>query len=199
MILKSYGQGEMVIDGVKYAINPCFANIAEIGEPKEIINTVKSLQSDDPVDVYCAAFSILQGCCDKDLPVDYFGHYGFNEDGKLEIPNIEPELMNDLVVLASHCVLHGICGKIDSQSADGGEELTEFDPTEYVDLAATHFKMSYDEAANMTMTQFVRRMRTEYPEAHKKSSGNTREFDGKHYEKFDDSILAAAEEEAKTR
>lgn len=199
MILKSYGQGEMVIDDVKYVINPCFANIAEIGEPEEIVNTVKMLQSEDPLDVYCGAYSILQSCCDKDLPIDFFGQYGFDSDGKLIKPDATPEAINDLVVLASHCVLHGICGKVDSQSVDGGEELSEFDPTEYIDLAVTHFKTSYEEAAKMTMTQFVRRMRAEYPEAHKKSSGNTREFDGKQYEKFDDSILAAAEEEAKTR
>ena len=175
MLLKQYGHGKMVIDGVEYVINPCFANIAEIGDPKEIINTVKMLQSEDPLDIYCGAFSILQSCCDKDLPVEAFGQYGFDESGKLVKPNAEPEMINDLVVLASHCVLHGICGKVDlvGEGSDD-EELSEFDPSEYVDLAVTHFKISYEEASKMTMTQFVRRMRAEYPEAHKKAQEDAR-------------------------
>lgn len=168
MLLKEYGHGCIEYGDVKYIIVPSFINISAIGTPEEIINTVKGLHSDDPLDVYSSAFSILQSCCDKDFPRELFGDLSMTDDGINKL-DVSPEQVNDLIVLANHCVLHGIVGKVDFKGGEG-EPLTEFDAYEYIDLAVEHFNLSYDEAARMTMTQFVRRMRTKYPEAHKKQA-----------------------------
>ncbi|AKA61192.1 hypothetical protein [Pseudoalteromonas phage H103] len=168
MLLKEYGHGCIEYGDVKYIIVPSFIKISAIGTPEEIINTVKGLHSDDPLDVYSSAFSILQSCCDKDFPRELFGDLSMTDDGINKL-DVSPEQINDLIVLANHCVLHGVVGKVDFKGGEG-EPLTEFDAYEYIDLAVEHFNLSYDEAAKMTMTQFVRRMRTKYPEAHKKQA-----------------------------
>ncbi len=168
MLLKEYGHGCIEYSGVKYVVVPSFINISAIGTPTEIIDTVKNLNSDDLIDVYCSAFSILQSCCDVDFPPELFGDLSATDEGINQL-DVSPEQINDLIVLANHCVLHGIVGKVDFKGAEG-DPLTEFDAYEYIDLAVEHFNLGYDDAAKMTMTQFVRRMRTKYPEAHKKQA-----------------------------
>lgn len=196
MLLKKYGHGSIEYDGVKYVIVPSFINISKIGEPTDIIETIKGLHSSDPLDVYCSAFSILQSCCDDDFPRELFGDLSMTDDGINKL-DVSPEQINDLIVLATHCVKHGVVGDVETTS-ESGEPLTEFDAYEYIDLAVEHFNLSYDEAAKMTMTQFVRRMRTKYPEVHKRLESKERNVDGKSYEQFN-AAAEAAKKQAELR
>mgnify|MGYP005986888389 CR=1 FL=1 len=189
MLLKKYGHCSIEYGGVKYVVIPSFINISKIGEPTDIVEAIKGLHSSDPLDVYCSAFSILQSCCDLDFPPELFGDLSMTDDGINKL-DVSPEQINDLIVLASHCVKHGIIGDVESKG-ESGDPLVEFDAYEYIDLAVEHFNLSYDEAAKMTMTQFVRRMHTKYPETHKRLKENERDIDGRSYTKFNAAAEAA--------
>ena len=192
MLLKKYGHGSIEYDGVKYVIVPSFINISKVGEPNEIIETIKGLHSTDPLEVYSCAFCILQSCCDDDFPPELFGDLSMTDSGINKL-DVSPEQINDLIALASHCVKHGVIGDVETKS-ESGEPLTEFDAYEYIDLAVEHFNLSYDDAAKMTMTQFVRRMRTKYPELHKKVEAGERDIDGKSYGQFSAAAEAAKQQ-----
>ncbi len=189
MLLKKYGHCSIEYGGVKYVVVPSFINISKIGEPTDIVETIKGLHSSDPLDVYCSAFSILQSCCDEDFPPELFGDLSVTDSGINEL-DVSPEQINDLIVLATHCVKHGVIGDVETKG-EKGEPLTEFDAYEFIDLAVEHFSLSYDDAAKMTMTQFVRRMRTKYPEVHKRLESGKRDIDGKSYTKFNAAAEAA--------
>lgn len=169
MILTAYGHAAINYNGESIAVVPSFYNISKIGSPRAIVETVNSMR--EPVHIsHTSAKKILQACCDKPLPLELFScDFELSDNGHL-IPNdyVGGAMINDLFVLASHCIKHGICGPSDDVNSADAEPLAEFDASEFIDLAVTHFKISYTEAANMTMTQFIRRMRAEYPEAHKK-------------------------------
>ena len=188
MLLKKYGHGRITVDGEQFTILPSFSNIADIGTPKEIVQAIKLIGKVNHISLkWC--FDIVQACCDKELPKEFKPSFDMASNGAL-IPSMPDWALNDLLALAYHCIKHGVIGDVEP-SGEAGEPMTEFDAYEYIDLAASHFKMTYEEAANMTMTQFVRRMRTEYPERHKALSSTTKEIDGKTYERFNIAAEAA--------
>lgn len=192
MLLKKYGPCRIEVDGEQFTVLPCFANMAEIGTPKEIVEAIKKVGKLDHISIkWC--FDIVQACCDKTLPNFLKPTFEMNRAGQL-ICSMPEWALNDLITLAYHCIKHGIIGDVEPSSGAKVEPLTEFDAYEYIDLAASHFNMSYDEAAKMTMTQFVRRMRTEYPERHKALNSESKEIDGKTYDKF--SLAAEAANKA---
>ena len=171
MLLKQYGHAAIHIDGEQFTVTPSFANFSSLGEPKEIVDLIKQLHFSHNIPLsFQAALKILNACCDKVLPSSFTGSVKVGLDGKVKLSfgKYGAEAVNDVIVLAGHCIKHGVTGAQVSEGSAEGDTITEFDASEYIDLAATHFKISYDEAAKMTMTQFVRRMRTEYPEAHKR-------------------------------
>lgn len=195
-LLREFGHGLIEVDGEKYLIIPSFANISNIGPPREIVETINTMMtSRKVVDVVGSASLILQSCCDKDLPTSFIGETVSTVSGLKYKPGkrLGTNGINDIVSWALHCIKHGIQGAQLTDDESKGEPMEEFHASDFITKAATYFKMSYEEAAKMTMTQFVMRMEEEFPQT--KQDSNKINVDGKEFQRFDDSISRAAEEE----
>ena len=70
-------------------------------------------------------------------------------------------MVSDIITLAEHCLVHGVCGKVESKGK--GEPVTEFDAYSYMELARIHLNLSLDDASRMTMTEFLRLMEAKFP------------------------------------
>ena len=165
-MLLTYGHAEIEWKGVKYRLSPTFANIAKIGTPKEIIEDFKSFITTLSLShKFNISMNVLNACCDKELPEALTGRMQFSERQQ-KFLYVEPKhglpMINDVIILAEHCLLHGICGKSDSDTGKG-ESLEYFDAYEFMELARVHLRLSADEAGNMTMTEFVRLMDAKFP------------------------------------
>lgn len=172
-LLTRYGFIDIYIEDDVYRISPTFINIAKLGSPKEIIDKFKSLISPTNfVDLMCTAMEVVDCCSSEPLPESYTGSFTTAANGIKYKPGrlIGVDGINDIVVIAGHCLRHGIIGPQSGESS--GDPINEFDPYEFIELACEHLGRSVDDASNMTMTQFVRSMHTKFPEL-KKASNKT--------------------------
>jgi len=164
-MLLAYGHAEIEWQGEKYRLAPTFANIAKLGTPIEIVELFKSFSNTDIVWYkFTAAINILNACSDKYIPNELVGYVEFDDDQDRFIyhhPCHGLPMLDDVITLANHCLLHGIIGKIDKKI--DGEPMTEFDAYAFIELARVHLDMSRDEAAGLTMTEFVRMMNVKFP------------------------------------
>jgi hypothetical protein len=164
-MLLAYGHAEIEWQGVKYRLAPTFANIAKLGSPVEIVELFKSFTlSGAPWHKFNIALIVLNACSDKAIPESLTGRVKFSESQQRFLyvqPSHNLPMINDAVILAEHCLLHGICGKVESKG--DGKPMEEFDAYAFIELAQEHLNSSLEDAANMTMTQFVRRMEAKFP------------------------------------
>jgi len=166
-MLLAYGHAEIEWQGVKYCLAPTFANIAKIGTPKEIIDDFKAFISTNSFWYkFSIAINVLNACCDKEIPVELTGEIKFSEWNNKFLyskPSHGLPMINDVMILAEHCLLHGVCGKSEREESNG-EPLEYFNAYEFMELARVHLGLSANEASNMTMTEFVRMMDAKFPE-----------------------------------
>lgn len=165
-MLLEYGHAEIEWEGVKYRLSPTFANMSKIGSPVEIIEDFKSFISTmNVVHKFNIAINVLNACCDKEIPSSLVGRVQFSERRNKFLyvkPAHSLPMLIDVITLAEHCFLHGICGKTYNKQSTG-EPLKTFDAYEYMELARVHLGLSLSEASNMTMTEFVRMMDAKFP------------------------------------
>ena len=166
-MLLAYGHAKIEWQGVTYSLAPTFANIAKIGSPSEIVDDFKSfISSINPVYKFNIALSVLRACCDRDLPEAFTGRTVFMS-GKLKYvqPAHGVNVFSDIITLAEHCFIHGVCGKVEQDDNEkDGEPLKEFDAYAFMEMSRVHLGMSREEAQNLTMTEFIRMMRAKFPE-----------------------------------
>jgi len=169
-MLTRYGFGGIYIDDKEYKISPTFQNIDKLGTPKEIIETFTSFFNCPSINwQYHRAVEILQACCEPKLPNSATGRFKVYENGKLKLINPpSQDFMHDIIVLATHCLRHGVIGVTDSESESEGEPIKEFDVYFYIGLACEHLRRSREEAADMTLTEFLMMWDIRFPEAKKK-------------------------------
>lgn len=182
MIHHRYGHGQIKFEGELYTFIPSFYNLAKIGDPEHIVDIYKILIDNESAwqARFEASMIVLKSCCDKEIPTSLTGEI----DEKLEYSiKDNPERAISMIEVAINLMYHGVSGDIKSESK--GEPLKEFDPYEYIELATQHLSFTQDEAANMSMTQFVRSMQAKFPEAKEASDPNVRVVDGVKYERFE--------------
>lgn len=164
-MLLSYGHAKIKWQGEEYNISPTFSNIAKLGSPTEIIEDFKSFISTVSVwHKFNIAIFVLNACSDKPIPEELTGRMQFSERQQKFLyvkPNHDLPMIEDVITLAEHCFLHGICGKSDSK--EKGDPIDSFDAYEFMELARAHLGLSAKEAGNMTMTEFVRMMNAKFP------------------------------------
>jgi len=164
-MLKNYGHASIKWQGEEYHLAPTFANIAKIGTPTEIIYDFKSFISTDNIwHKFNISLVVLDACSDKKIPEELTGRMQFSERQQKFLyvkPSHGLPMINDVIVLAEHCFLHGVCGKSDKKGK--GEAIDSFDVYEYMELARVHLGLSSEEAGNMTMTEFVRMTDAKFP------------------------------------
>lgn len=193
-MLLNYGHASITVGDKVYSLLPSFQNIAKLGSPKEIISKINSLDASGS-DInwqWLTALEIVNCCLDEPLPIEVTGEMIFSErKGKLlyKPGKYGKSMFDDMFVLAAHCIKHGICGPI-SELKGTEEPLLEFDPYDFIESAQYHLKCSLEEAANMTMTQFVRNVRVRLPDDERDQfdadlgDPNVIIVDGVRYEKF---------------
>lgn len=182
MIHHRYGHGQIKFEGELYTFIPSFYNMSKIGDPDHIVDIYKILVDNESpwYARFDAAMVVLNSCCDKAIPKEMTGHITDELDYSI---NDNPERAVSMIEVAINLMYHGISGDIKSESK--GDPISEFDPYEYIELATQHLSFNQDEAANMSMTQFVRSMQAKYPEAKEASNPNVRVVNGVKYERFE--------------
>lgn len=175
-MLTRYGFGAIYIDGKQYKISPTFQNIDKIGTPTEIVETFKSFFGCKYLDwQYVRALDILQPCCEPNLPKEITGTVEVSEKGKMKLINPPSnDFMHDIIVLASHCLQYGVVGVTDDESTGDGEPITEFDVYHFIGLATEHLGRTREQAADMTLTEFMMAWDIKNPEQAKERKEKAR-------------------------
>lgn len=168
-MLTRYGFGAIYIDDKEYKISPTFQNIDKLGTSKEIIETFTSFFNCPSVNwQYHRAVEILQACCEPKLPDKVTGRFRVDERGKMKLVNPpSADFMHDIIVLASHCLKYGVVGVTDSESTEEGEPISEFDVYHFIGLACEHLGRTREQAADMTLTEFMMAWDIKFPEQKK--------------------------------
>ena len=165
----------------------------EIGTPKEIVEMYATLNGADylavmqhvgnlpfgaqmqvmktvskPVygrHVLSAAFIIMQACCDEDISV-LVGSYKPTARGVKYVHGLMP--VNDIIIIARNLLDHGIIGKsplkVPQRSESQKKTTNEFNASQYIISARTHFGMTREEAEDLSMTEFQQMIKNKYPE-----------------------------------
>lgn len=164
-MLTAYGHTKIEWCDRVFILSPTFANIAKIGTPTEIIDTFKQfISASNLVYKFSIALNILKCCSDIELPDSLTGTVKFSERQQkfmITQPSHGINMINDVIVLAEHCLIHGVCGKSDKKQS--GDPVKEFDAYSFMELARIHLGLSADESAKMTMTEFSRMMDAKFP------------------------------------
>ncbi|EMN0309704.1 hypothetical protein RJO30_002250 [Enterobacter hormaechei] len=185
-------------DGDKeYLLRPSFAAMTRIGSPEEIVAAYATIHGSDVQDLIAACASnlgrlpewlspqlyrmaekilsvsmqVVQACCEDDLtPIigewKGWSRYIVYRPGALS--------RNDIIVIAQHLITHGVIGKAKIrklQRHETNSTTTAFNAIEYINAARTHFEMSREDAAHLTMTEFALLLNAKYPD----QKGLTRE------------------------
>lgn len=145
-------------DGREFVFSPSFASMARIGTPRDIVVTYSELYAQNPLQ---AAALVLHSCCNADCS-DLTGWLE-DRNGKLKWRQGRMPLA-EMVILARHLMFHGVVGQ---RGESSGEYSPTFDPSEWVDSAMHHFKVTEEEAWQFTMSRFVRRLKLAYPDYEK--------------------------------
>lgn len=168
-MLTRYGFGAIHIDDKQYKISPTFQNIDKLGTPKEIIETFTSFFNCPSINwQYHRAVEILQACCEPKLPDKVTGRFRVDERGRMKLVNPpSADFMHDVIVLASHCLKYGVVGVTDRESTEEGEPISEFDVYHFIGLACEHLGRTREQAADMTLTEFMMAWDIKFPEQKK--------------------------------
>lgn len=175
-MLTRYGFGAIYIDDKQYKISPTFQNIDKLGSPAEIVETFKSFFGCPSINwQYHRAVEILQACCEPKLPEKATGRFRVYENGKMKLINPpSKDFMHDIIVLASHCLRYGIVGVTDDEIQGEGEPITEFDVYHFMGLAQEHLGRTREQAADMTLTEFMMAWDIKHPEQAKERKEKAR-------------------------
>lgn len=164
-MLTEYGHARIRWQGVEYTLSPSLLNISKLGSPTEIIEDFKQFIEASVIWKFIIATRVIDACSDIEIPESLLGSVKFSET-KNRFMYVQPShglpMINDVIVLAEHLLIHGVCGKSDS-SKSTGEPLKEFDAYKMMELARVHLELSSGDAANLTMTEMHRMMKVKFP------------------------------------
>ena len=165
-MLTEYGHVGVRWQDTQYVLSPSFINISKLGSPKEIIDDFKQFIESNDIWKFIIATGVLNACSDKEIPESLIGKVKFSNRHKRFMyvkPSHDMDMFNDVIVLAEHLLLHGVCGKSDSEKKGKGEKLEEFDAYSFMEMARVHLDQTSEQAANMTMTEFIRMINAKFP------------------------------------
>lgn len=191
--LTEIGELRISLTDKSYFFKPSFRAMNEIGTPKEIVEMYATLNGADylavmqhvgnlpfgaqmqvmkavskPVygrHVLSAAFIIMRCCCEDDISV-LIGSWKPTPRGVKYIPGVMP--VNDIIIIARNLLDHGIIGKsplkVPQRSESQKKTTNEFNASQYIISARTHFGMTREEAEDLSMTEFQQMIKNKYPE-----------------------------------
>ena len=191
--LTEIGELRISLTDKSYFFKPSFRAMNEIGTPKEIVEMYATLNGADylavmqhvgnlpfgaqmqvmkavskPVygrHVLSAAFIIMQACCEEDVSM-LIGGWKPTARGVRYVPGVMP--VNDIIIIARNLLDHGIIGKsplkVPQRSESQAKTTSEFNVSQYIISARTHFGISREEAEDLSMTEFQQMIKNKYPE-----------------------------------
>lgn len=196
-MLLEYGHARIKWGGETYNLTPSFSNIAKLGKPKEIIDLFKSFIAIGTYDItrFSIALDVINSCSDKPIPESLTGSVVFSErkcKRLYKMPNHGLPMFDDVITLARHCLIHGICGNVDRDGDDNAEPVQEFDAYMFMEMARIHLEVNAHEASQMTMTEFARLMDAKYPQEKAKKNESKKVIS-----EFDELLRWGEEQDAK--
>ena len=191
--LTEIGELRISLTDKSFFLKPSFRAMNEIGTPKEIVEMYATLNGADylqtmqhidglpfgaqmqvmkavskPVygrHVLSAAFIIMQACCEEDVSM-LIGGWKPAARGMRYVPGVMP--VNDIIIIARNLLDHGIIGKsplkVPQRSESQKQTTNEFNASQYIISARTHFGMTREEAEDLSMTEFQQMIKNKYPE-----------------------------------
>ncbi|GAA0517234.1 DUF6246 family protein [Tatumella terrea] len=200
--IKEIGECVISVGDTDYFFRPSFANMTKIGTPEEIVSTFYALHNDNLSQLivgalsvfgrlpewflrylnnsaegkaaFVAAVTVMDACCETDA-TPLTGEIAPSRTGKRAFIWRKGRIdANDLIVIASELIIHGIIGRAKVrllQRHESKATVKEFRAVEYINAARNHFGMARTEAENLTMTEFILLLNAKYPE----QKGFTRE------------------------
>lgn len=164
-MLTQYGHVKIRWQDKDYVLSPNLINMSKLGTPKEIIEDFKQFIEASVIWKFIIASRIVDACSDTEIPEGLIGAVKYSKN-KNRFMYVQPKhglpMINDVIVLAEHLYIHGICGKLESNKSKG-EKIEEFDPYKIMEMARVHLEVSAEEASKMTMTEFLRMVRVKFP------------------------------------
>lgn len=209
--LTEIGELRISLADKSFFFKPSFRAMNEIGTPKEIVEMYATLNGADylqtmqhieglppgaqiqvmktvskPVygrHVLSAAYIVMQACCEEDVSM-LIGGWKPTARGVRYVPGVMP--VNDIIIIARNLLDHGIIGKsplkVPQRSESQKQTTNEFNASQYIISARTHFGMTREEAEDLSMTEFQQMIKNKYPEP----PGMTREEYDQAYDDLQD-------------
>lgn len=179
-------------DGQDYFLRPSFQAMTRIGSPTEIVSTYAVIHGGEAQGlvsacaalcgimgslpawisasfervadcILAASIHVLQACCEDDLSA-MTGEW-IGKDGKIEyVPGLLSR--NDIILIAQSLMTHGIIGRAKVrklQRHETNDTTALFNALEYINAARTHFDLTREDAAHLTMTEFALLLNAKYP------------------------------------
>lgn len=191
--LTEIGELRISLADKSFFFKPSFRAMNEIGTPKEIVEMYATLNGADylqtmqhieglppgaqiqvmktvskPVygrHVLSAAYIVMQACCEEDVSM-LIGGWKPTARGVRYVPGVMP--VNDIIIIARTLLDHGIIGKsplkVPQRSESQKKTTNEFNASQYIISARTHFGMTREEAEDLSMTEFQQMIKNKYPE-----------------------------------
>lgn len=191
--LTEIGELRISLTDKSYFFKPSFRAMNEIGTPKEIVEMYATLNGADylqtmqhieglppgaqiqvmkavskPVygrHVLSVAYIVMQACCEEDVSM-LIGGWKPTARGVRYVPGVMP--VNDIIIIARNLLDHGIIGKsplkVPQRSESQAKTTSEFNVSQYIISARTHFGMTREEAEDLSMTEFQQMIKNKYPE-----------------------------------
>ena len=182
-ILKEIGQCAVVSGGVEYVFTPSFINIAQIGEPDEIIRKFNYILDRISINEISTSYNyytkavmltyisrlclgtaieIMECCCDKNLPESLIG--GWDSKGRYVLSDKKTGIPpSDILVIASMLMKYGLIGDAEARSNDGDASVDGFSAYKFISFAISNFGCSREDAKNMTMVDFQNEFNRKFP------------------------------------
>ena len=191
--LTEIGELRISLADKSFFFKPSLRAMNEIGTPKEIVEMYATLNGADylqtmqhieglppgaqiqvmktiskPVygrHVLSAAYIVMQACCEEDVSM-LIGGWKPTARGVRYVPGVMP--VNDIIIIARNLLDHGIIGKsplkVPQRSESQKKTTNEFNASQYIISARTHFGMTREEAEDLSMTEFQQMIKNKYPE-----------------------------------
>lgn len=191
--LTEIGEMRISLADRAFFFKPSFAAMARIGTGAEIVEIYAKLNGADYVrtmqhleglpfgaqlqvmktvsrpifgrHVLSAAFIIMQCCCEDDISV-LIGSWKPTPRGVKYIPGVMP--VSDIITIARNLIEHGVIGKsplkVPQRSESQAKTTSEFNISQYIISARTHFGISREEAEDLSMTEFQQMVKNKFPE-----------------------------------
>lgn len=163
----SIGQQAIKFNGNTYLFSPSFKNIANIGEPSDIITIFNLMTSQDADPVATCGYSndIMMACCVGDLPDGLLWDVASSWGGDRVVMKRGKVSLSAQIIMAVDLLYMGIIGKPGRLKERGtSKPMTEFNASEYVSIAVSQLGMTPANAWDMTMIDFQRAMEVRHPE-----------------------------------